>query len=717
MKQRRVTMADVAAKLGVSRIAVSIALRGHHRISLNLRREIKRVAREMGFVPDPFLSALAAHRRQRVAAKEHGVLAWINHWKEPKRLRQFKEFDLYWRGANEAAAKFGYRVDEVRWESDCSPKRLEKILLTRGIEGMLLPPHRDLLDWEDFDWSKFSVVRFGLSVPNPDSNVVTADIYRATVMAITKMHEYGYRRIGLTVNGEFNRRVGGNLLSGYFYAQKLLALKPVLSPLLTFLKSRTAEELSRQKAALDVWLKQQKPDALLISDIELPEMMRDLGYRIPQDIAVAGTTVLDIPGVDAGIDQHAEAIGRTAVETLLKQMNVNERGEPRYPIRLLPESRWRDGKSLPPAAKRFEAWIPALPVVQDTSPKESAVRRVTLQDIAVEVGVSKNTISLALRNSPRIRPELREKIRGAAAEMGYVADPILQRLAAYRRPGGQARFHSVIAWVNHWPRPEQLRSYHEFNQYWLGAKLAAKRLGYQLEEFIWPVDRPAKQAEQMLLEGGALGLLISPHKPETDWGDFDWSKFSLMRFGLSMRRVYSNLVTADHQRAMVLAIKRIHDNGYRRIGLIYNADHDRAMGGNHYGGFVWAHKLLSVDHFIPPLDSEMKTPEFAARSKRNLAAWMKKHQPEAILTTAPEALVLLRELGYQIPADVAVASMSPYDISVDAGIDQSPKVIGQIAAEMLIKQITLNERGEPADPCRILVESRWQDGKSLPVRE
>lgn len=341
-------MADVAAKLGVSRIAVSMALRNHHRISLKLRAKIKRVAREMGFVPDPFLSALAAHRRQRVPAKDHGVLAWINHWQEPDRLRQFKEFDLYWRGACAAAARFGYRVVEIRWESDCSPKRLEKILLARGIEGVLLPPHNSLLNWEDFDWSKFSVVRFGLSVPSPDSNVVTSDVYRATVLAISKIHERGYRRIGLTVNGEFNRRVGGNLLSGFFYAQKLLGLKPALPPLLTFLKDRTPEELSRQKTTLAEWLKRQQPDVLLISDIEMPGMMRELGYRIPRDIAVAGTTVLDIPGVDAGIDQHAEAIGRIAVETLLKQMNVNERGEPRYPTRILVEGRWKDGDSLPP---------------------------------------------------------------------------------------------------------------------------------------------------------------------------------------------------------------------------------------------------------------------------------------------------------------------------------------------------------------------------------
>jgi hypothetical protein len=31
-----------------------------------------------------------------------------------------------------------------------------------------------------------------------------------------------------------------------------------------------------------------------------------------------------------------------------------------------------------------------------------------------------------------------------------------------------------------------------------------------------------------------------------------------------------------------------------------------------------------------------------------------------------------------------------------------------------VLQINLNERGEPTDPSRILIESRWRDGTSLP---
>ncbi len=342
--------------------------------------------------------------------------------------------------------------------------------------------------------------------------------------------------------------------------------------------------------------------------------------------------------------------------------------------------------------------------------------RITLQDIADKLGITKAAVSMALRNNLRISVQRREEIQRVAREMGYEPDPFLSRLSAYRAQKNVAKSEGVIAWLNHWNEPKHLRRYHEFELYWRGAREAAKRLGYRLDEAVWPADRPAKEAERMLVERGVLGLLIPPHKPDMEWQDFDWSRFSLVRFGLSVQKPDSNLVTGDHQRAMVMAVKKIREYGYHRIGLIFNWAHDRSMGGNHYGGFLWAHKLLGMENPIPPLDSETKTLQLAANTRRNLRAWLKEYKPDAILTTAPEAAVFLRELGHRIPEDIAVASTSPYDISVDAGIDQCPRAIGRIAAEMLIKQISLNERGEPEDPCRILVESRWKDGKTLPPK-
>jgi LacI family transcriptional regulator len=349
LHQKRVTIYDIAAKVGVSHSTVALALRNHHRISEKRRKQIARVAAEMGYVPDPLLAALASYRAQIQPAKLQNAIVWLNHWEQPERLRgAHREFDAYWRGAQTAARRFGYRLDEIRWEPEFSAKRFEQILLTRAIRGVLIPPHPVPPDWGDFDWNKFSVIRFGLSVPNPDSHLVTADQLRAVLMAVRKISELGYQRIGLAIPEDYDRRLGGNFIGGFAAAQTFFKLA-VLPPLLCD-ERFYADDSGQGLRLLKHWLTRHKPEAVLTTLVQLPQMIRELGYRIPRDLAVAGTGI-DVP-VDAGIDQHSEAIGRIAVEMLVSQINLNEHGEPADPARILIESRWRDGSSMPPVKKR-----------------------------------------------------------------------------------------------------------------------------------------------------------------------------------------------------------------------------------------------------------------------------------------------------------------------------------------------------------------------------
>ena len=344
LHKKRVTIYDIAEKVGVSHTTVALALHNHHRISERRRKDIQRVAAQMGYEPDPFLATLASYRAQTQPAKVQSALAWINHWDQPERLRKLREFDAYWRGAEGAARRFGYRLDELRWEPEYSAKRFEQILLTRAIRGVLIPPHSSPPDWGDFDWNKFSVIRFGMSVPSPDSHLVTADQLRAVMMAVRKISELGYRRIGLVTPLDYDRRLGGNFIGGFASAQRFHDLA-ALPPLLTE-ERYYVEQPDKGARLLRKWLVRYKPDALLTTVSPLPGMLRSLGYRIPKDVAVAGTSI-DVP-VDAGLDQHSEAIGRMAVEMLVSQINLNERGEPADPSRILIESRWRDGASMPP---------------------------------------------------------------------------------------------------------------------------------------------------------------------------------------------------------------------------------------------------------------------------------------------------------------------------------------------------------------------------------
>jgi len=219
------------------------------------------------------------------------------------------------------------------------------MLVARGIEAVLIPPHNDLLDWGEFDWSKFSVLRFGMSVQSPGSNLVTADQFRATAMAVARMCEYGYRHIGLAVDFDLDEHLGGNYHGGFVWAQKKHNLFPQVPP---FAASAALHRRVPQEEAENLrhWITQYQPDAILTTQSYLPQLLIDLGYRIPEDIAVAGTSVCDIP-VNAGIDQRSLEIGRIAMQMLIKQINVGERGTPRNPCRILVESQWQDGQSLP----------------------------------------------------------------------------------------------------------------------------------------------------------------------------------------------------------------------------------------------------------------------------------------------------------------------------------------------------------------------------------
>jgi len=150
--------------------------------------------------------------------------------------------------------------------------------------------------------------------------------------------------------------------------------------------------------------------------------------------------------------------------------------------------------------------------------------------------------------------------------------------------------------------------------------------------------------------------------------------------------------------------------------LVVPADTDRKLGGGFVGGFSSAGQSFNLPVVPPLLTGEKVYGERPAQARQLLSSWLKKYKPDALLTALPQIPAMLRELKYRIPADLAVAGTA-VDVPVDAGIDQHSEAIGRIAVETLVSQINLNERGEPQDPYRVLVESRWRDGKSVPRRQ
>lgn len=335
----QVTQRDVAKALGISHSSVSLALRNSPKITLARREEIRKKAEEMGYRPNSAATALAHYKQSSLVSPVRAALAWFNFWNPPERLHSYSEFAHYWKGATVAAEKLGYHIEEFAAESRLSIPRLEQILQTRGISGILLPPHMVTPDWGSFGWERFSIVRYGRSLQAPKVHMVAADHVANTILAFNEIRARGYNRVAFLTGTSRNR---GHLFeAGFLMAQRFVE-ESLRIPIFSINDSEPLSCLPELRR----WLKREKPDAILSDVVETPELLQKAGYRIAEDIGIAATSVLDAT-VDAGIFQNPEEIGRIGVLLAASLISDNDTGIPKFPRQTLVEGQWMDGASLP----------------------------------------------------------------------------------------------------------------------------------------------------------------------------------------------------------------------------------------------------------------------------------------------------------------------------------------------------------------------------------
>lgn len=152
----KATLQDVADRVGVHRSTVSLALRDHPRISVEVRRKVQAAARRLGYRINPLVSALMKSRRTHRTIR-HLTLAFVTNY--PTRFGwkpEHHDRPDYFPGAMERARDFGYSVEDC-WlgEPGMKPDRFCETMTARGIHGLIigrLPPGQHKLDlvWERF---------------------------------------------------------------------------------------------------------------------------------------------------------------------------------------------------------------------------------------------------------------------------------------------------------------------------------------------------------------------------------------------------------------------------------------------------------------------------------------------------------------------------------------------------------------------------------------
>ncbi len=333
---RRVTLRDIAKAVGVTAMTVSRALRNQPRISATVRERIQKKAKEMGYRPDPALSALVQYQQAKAGSPLQAALAWFKRWPNPKPQGPFRDFDLYWRGARISAEKLGFRLEEFVVDDAMPPEDMAASLHTRNIRGILVTPDLVQGDWIGrFAWSQFSVVGLTEIPATMPIHSVTAHRVHNAVRALAEMRARGYRRIGFAswqVRG-FGAGVRWDRLSPE--DETCVPVCPL---------SGENHEAERQR--FEAWWREHRPDAILTDLPWIPGKLKAMGVRVPKELGLAGLSFRDSP-IDAGLDQNPEEIGRVGVLVLASLINDGDVGFPRMRREILIEGTWVDGTSLP----------------------------------------------------------------------------------------------------------------------------------------------------------------------------------------------------------------------------------------------------------------------------------------------------------------------------------------------------------------------------------
>lgn len=331
----------------------------------------------------------------------------------------------------------------------------------------------------------------------------------------------------------------------------------------------------------------------------------------------------------------------------------------------------------------------------------------SLKSLARALGLSRTTVSDALRGKGRVNPATIRRVKKAAESAGYRPNPLVATVLGATNRARRSAFRGTLAVLDlhetsHWPHGPFS---HELT---IGARMRAAEMGFSTAEFlVGPPVLSWARLDSILRSRNIHGVVVLPAWFKPELSGLDWSRYA---------GIYTDHVTAgpeihsvcsDHYGSMFSLLTLLTERGYRRPGLVLQQGRDERVRHRQsaaFHAFQVAHPAVDL---VPPLITA-EVPHF----EKEFAPWFRRYQPDVILSHFSETrdwaeacspavspgLVLLNILNRAFPC---------------AGLDLQPRILGARAVELVVGQILRNEFGLPAWPSRTTVRARWVEGPTV----
>jgi DNA-binding LacI/PurR family transcriptional regulator len=332
---------SIAKKAQVHYATVSRALRGDPRVSKSTQQHVANIAREMGYKPNPLVSALMTqvHASKRISYVGNIALFFDSQ----ALMKQYPHLQLGYVSLKLRAEELGFHLDtffldEYRFQGD----KLLKALESRGIYGIinqLMFPHEQLAQ---FDWSHFACSTFGKNhsseiVPSTERlNLpswipsVNPNHFSNMNLVNHKVRQLGYCKPGMVLR-PFVRELSENAFEAPFmqlcYSLNLPPHEQI------YVGNETQPQFKR-------WLKQSGIDLLISHETTFYEIAKKSGVNVD-------FINLDWKGgSESGINQHQDYMITKVVDLVVAQLHRNERGQPLTPFNVLIDGEWQQGNTI-----------------------------------------------------------------------------------------------------------------------------------------------------------------------------------------------------------------------------------------------------------------------------------------------------------------------------------------------------------------------------------
>lgn len=341
----------------------------------------------------------------------------------------------------------------------------------------------------------------------------------------------------------------------------------------------------------------------------------------------------------------------------------------------------------------------------------------SMKQIAERAGVHVSTVSLALRNSPKLASATRERIRKLANEMGYKPNPMVVALMQQRRRRTPSQFHGIIAFITHSPNSDILKTNEYIARIYRTASAHAEELGYKLDHFeVFDYGGDPKRLERALHARNIRGLFFPP--PENSQGEIvalNWEHFVPVTMSTSIIHPPMDRIDGDHHASARLAFQQCIERGYRRPGFVTLASSDHRTQGRWRAGFLASQQETKQCQRIPVL---MGT---STELEGTFESWYLRWRPDVIFAnglTLQICIPALESLGVQIPEECAIVMLNIHDWDDPrSGIYTAIEISSSRAIDHIVSRLHRNIYGLPNYPQTSIFPPIWKEGKTLPAKK